>query len=117
MKHLILFFLAIFTLTSCSRDNDESATNNSIVGVWNNSNQEIYSYTFTAEGRFYTKVKNGGDIVEADNGTYTFDGSTLKTKFIDYYQDGNPVIAEDTTPCKVEGNIMKVEGSIEYNRR
>ena len=111
MKKINLFltmFLAIFVMSACSNDDDNSNNKNSlIIGVWSESrykasdfnNQNWYNLTepitleFKSNGTLIDRYNN---VVEA-NGTWSISGNILKENWSDETIQSEILILNETT--------------------
>ncbi|MFD2597325.1 META domain-containing protein [Sphingobacterium corticis] len=90
MKRLLLFFVSIAVLTSCSKDDDKSNQDYStqILGTWEmthydgrkvSDNPEVFpdrtTITFQSGGTY-----SGSGMFGDGSGTYTLSGNTITTK-------------------------------------
>ncbi len=101
-------FLAIFVMSACSNDDDNSNNKNSlIIGVWSESrykasdfnNQNWYNLTepitleFKSNGTLIDRYNN---VVEA-NGTWSISGNILKENWSDETIQSEILILNETT--------------------
>ncbi len=87
----ILFFILVFSLISCSIDNEEGEVDNSLIGTWQlvqafeyseaglgnwNEVEDGYIYTFSQNGDFYSTR-----FEECTSGTFSTDSTLLIMEF------------------------------------
>lgn len=102
---LMLALSTTFSLSSCSKDDDDSSSN-PIVGTWTTTNYgEVSTITFNSNGTCTYKNVDGG-YVETDSGKYTVSGSKLSIWWESerkYWEEDGPW----TTTFVITGNTMK----------
>lgn len=116
MKKLTLLPVLFFAV-ACSKSNNDTPTG--ITGKWNadNADEYISQWEFTADGKYYSKLKTGMyEVAPKDSGRFKFDGKQLTTTFIDHYVNSQPVIAYDTVSCRISGNKMTLDNSQQYTK-
>ncbi len=106
MKLFLMLFIAAASVcgfVSCDDDDDKGSAA-SIVGTWECRDAYGYDiYTFSANGSYSNTWQDGSEI-DSDNGTYTYEGTTLTLNSSKY--------GVDTYTATISDNKLTLDGDV-----
>lgn len=100
-----LIVLVSFSITSCSKDNEDDSDSTSIVGTWLYDEDEyVITLKLNKNGSFvetYEEYYNGKWETDTSRGTYEYEGNILTF----YYDDG---YTYSVTVISVTSKVLKI---------